>query len=191
MGCGGFGKGHVQGGFFEQDFQGRVWRCEGFVVGVGGVSVAVEGRDGVLVDLAKEVGVEGHGSQDDVAPFFVVGGEVFFFGEEMGFEDEVAKTGEGVDHFGIEMALDAGAEESGKSVGEVAGGVEIGSEIAADLDAGIDGEATLQFAFFVEIAKAEFGLGVRHVAVAAVVEGEGTETGLIVGEIEHRKAPES
>jgi hypothetical protein len=35
--------------------------------------------------------------QDDVAPFIFVGVEVFLFSEEMGFEDEMADAGEGVD----------------------------------------------------------------------------------------------
>jgi hypothetical protein len=107
--------------------------------------------------------------EDDAAPIGFVGVAVFLFSEQMRFHDELAETREGIEHFGLEMALEASAEEHGAGVAEVAGGLEIGGEKAADLGAGLEGVEALQFALFMEIAKAELGLGVKHVAVAAIV----------------------
>lgn len=64
----------------------------------------------------------------------------------------------------------------------------IGGEVAADLGAGVDGEAAPHFALFVEETETQVTLRVGHVAVAAVLEDEGTETGAIVGGIEHRSS---
>ena len=152
------------------------------VVGVGGAG------GGLGFGLA--IALIGDGLQDDVAPFVFVGGEIFLFGEGVGFEEEMAETGEGVDRFGFEIALGAGAEKHGESIVEIGGGVKISAEEAADLDAGIDGETALHFAFFVKETKPQVAVDVRHIAMAAVVEGEGAQTGAIVGG-RHSSAPES
>ena len=153
------------------------------VVGVGGAG------GGLGFGLA--IALIGDGLQDDVAPFVFVGGEIFLFGEGVGFEEEMAETGEGVDRFGFEIALGTGAEEHGESVVEIGGGVQIGAEEAADLDAGIDGETALHFAFCVEETKTQVAIDVRHVAMATVVEGEGAQTDAIIGASRHSSTPES
>lgn len=135
-------------------------------------------------------GAEGDGLLDDVAPVGVVGGEVFLFGEEMGFDEEMAEVGKGVDHFGFDETLHASAVKHGEGAVEIAGGVEIG-EVSADLEAGVAGHEALQFALLVKVAEAQLVLSVRHVAMAAVVEHEGAETGAVFGGSGHRSAPEN